>query len=429
MDDYKERPKEDVCHLLQSVILQICEEHYQACGDVEVDAIICLSTLNSDNQEVVKIHKVLPSHNFKHRQKRTANIPLEQKAKFRHSKRQKLLRKQHHRNSSTVPRFPRQQNYIPIYPSNEIDQEAEASLSTHSQEKEEEIEFISLQNTNSSHSDRDELKSEGGEEFNGLDTSDDHHFNNDPIPSEMDQNSFISLQDEEFPAPEVIYVCKEEPCEKVDTNPPRYSSRPKRKQNPRRIVHLQDLQNEFEKDVSGIENDTQVCFPHSNENEGNSVDQNQFNLDGDSEDTDEFQAMYASDYKPVHSFAETEAERDGTAETDSILQETEEIDPLEVSESPITEKVSAGKHRNKKISPNLLHSKGKVFRCSKCGSGFSSKKSQMRHERYNCGDIPHFECNVCGKFYSRADSKTRHLWKIHGIKISTPDKNNPLEFP
>ncbi|XP_061184559.1 zinc finger protein 37-like [Saccostrea echinata] len=427
MDDYKGHPREDVCHLLQSVILQICEEHYQACGDVEVDAIICLSTLNSDSQDVVKIHKVLPSCNFKNRHKRTANIPLEQIAKFRHSKRQKFLRKHHHRSSSFVPRFPRQQDYIPIYASNEFDQDAEAILSTHSQVKEEDMELNSLQNTNSGSSDRDEFKSEAGEEPNGLDTSTDHH--NNLMSSEMDQNSFISQQDEKSAIPEAIYVCKEEPCEKLDTDPPNYSSRPKRKQNPKRIVHLQDMQNEFEKDISCLENDTGVCFPHSNVNERNSLDQKQFTLDEDSGDTDEFQAMYTSGHKPVHSYAETEVEGDGTAETDSIFQETEEIDPLEVSESPTTEKVSVSKHRNKKISPNLLHNKSKVFRCSKCGSGFSSKKSQMRHERYNCGDIPHFECNVCGKFYSRADSKTRHLWKIHGIKISTPDKNNPLEFP
>ncbi|KAK3099930.1 hypothetical protein FSP39_011971 [Pinctada imbricata] len=58
----------------------------------------------------------------------------------------------------------------------------------------------------------------------------------------------------------------------------------------------------------------------------------------------------------------------------------------------------------------------RIYNCSKCGTGFKSKKSKMRHEKYTCGDLRSFECEVCGKFYSRADSKTRHMFRIHGIK-------------
>ena len=57
-----------------------------------------------------------------------------------------------------------------------------------------------------------------------------------------------------------------------------------------------------------------------------------------------------------------------------------------------------------------------TFYCSKCGGCFRSKKSRMRHEKYTCGELRSFECEICGKFYSRADSKTRHMFRIHGIK-------------
>nr|XP_034304329.1 zinc finger protein 2 [Crassostrea gigas] len=241
MTEYKRQPKEDVCHLLQSVILQICEEHYQSRGDVEVDAIICLSTLDSESQDVVKIHKVLPSGNR-----------------------------------------------------------------------------------------RRSFESETEEQYSNL------------TPKE-----------------------------------------------------------EFVEEKQVVE---------------------------DSGDTDEFQLWSAQIKSELYShnpeededlFGETESNQD------NVDMETRHSSPGQVETPP--RKVL--KLENKRVTQSLRHSESKVFQCSKCGSGFSSKKSQMRHERYNCGDIPHFECNVCGKFYSRADSKTRHLWKIHGIKISTPDKNNPTDFP
>lgn len=394
MDEDRGHPRGDVCRMLQSVILQICKEHYQACGDVEVDAIICLSTLNSESQDVVKIHKILPSSNFKNRRKRLANPPLEQ--------------------------FHREQDSIPIY----ISKESDSNPSTNFQIKEEvDIEFIAQQNN--AHLDEGELKSE--EDPDSHNSSLDHTYNENLSTIEMDQNLFILNQDEETESTVSQHIAiKEEHQEAQETRPPNYSSRPKRKQNPKRIVRVQYFQNSFEKDHCTHDNETENSFPDETVNESEFMSQKCV-IDG-SEDGVECETAYSVDDKPVCNYADSEIDLDLTTETEPSLPEVEVLDLLpELPENTRGEKAS--RHRNKKISLNVIHNKSKVFKCSKCGSGFSSKKSQMRHERYNCGDIPHFECNVCGKFYSRADSKTRHLWKIHGIKISTPDKNNPMDFP
>ncbi|XP_021362121.1 uncharacterized protein LOC110455970 [Mizuhopecten yessoensis] len=65
---------------------------------------------------------------------------------------------------------------------------------------------------------------------------------------------------------------------------------------------------------------------------------------------------------------------------------------------------------------SLIRGEAKQFYCEKCGTGFASRKSKMRHEKFTCGNHT-FECSVCGKFYSRADSKQRHMLKMHGVKI------------
>ncbi|XP_033742126.1 uncharacterized protein LOC117328732 [Pecten maximus] len=67
-------------------------------------------------------------------------------------------------------------------------------------------------------------------------------------------------------------------------------------------------------------------------------------------------------------------------------------------------------------SDPIIRGEIKQFYCEKCGTGFASRKSKMRHEKFTCGNHT-FECSVCGKFYSRADSKQRHMLKMHGVKI------------
>lgn len=84
--------------------------------------------------------------------------------------------------------------------------------------------------------------------------------------------------------------------------------------------------------------------------------------------------------------------------------------PSDVSTSPLNYNYSF---------PNQNFDDGdgsKQFLCDKCGTGFASRKSKMRHEKFTCGNHT-FECSVCGKFYSRADSKQRHMLKMHGVKM------------
>ncbi|XP_060071244.1 uncharacterized protein LOC132551149 [Ylistrum balloti] len=76
----------------------------------------------------------------------------------------------------------------------------------------------------------------------------------------------------------------------------------------------------------------------------------------------------------------------------------------------------------------IVRGESKQFFCEKCGTGFASRKSKMRHEKFTCGNHT-FECSVCGKFYSRADSKQRHMLKMHGVKIMPSQLGiDPLEM-
>lgn len=425
MTEYKRQPKEDVCHLLQSVILQICEEHYQSRGDVEVDAIICLSTLDSESQDVVKIHKVLPSGNRRSRPERTS---LD--AKIKHSRKLKNTKQQHFKRNSYLSRYPRKQ-YNAVHITNDHREDLGDTEACSSQ-----IEYINddVENNltqNVCHVEGEELSKEASDEHHDLDNCIDFPKERKMSTDEIEQNNFIPNQTEEerFAVSDVSTI-KIEPREltneqESETNLPNFSSRPKRKQNPKRIIRLHDSQNHYQNDTGSFESETEEQYSNLTPKE-EFVEEKQ--VVEDSGDTDEFQLWSAQIKSELYShnpeededlFGETESNQD------NVDMETRHSSPGQVETPP--RKVL--KLENKRVTQSLRHSESKVFQCSKCGSGFSSKKSQMRHERYNCGDIPHFECNVCGKFYSRADSKTRHLWKIHGIKISTPDKNNPTDFP
>lgn len=75
----------------------------------------------------------------------------------------------------------------------------------------------------------------------------------------------------------------------------------------------------------------------------------------------------------------------------------------------------------------VIRGEMKQFFCEKCGTGFASRKSKMRHEKFTCGNHT-FECSVCGKFYSRADSKQRHMLKMHGIKMPSHLGADPFDI-
>lgn len=424
MDEFARHPKEDVCNLLQSLILKFCEEHYKFCGAVEVDAIICLSSLNSESQDVVKIHQVLQSDN---KRKTPELSSSSHNAKINHSKKQRGATKQHFfKRNSYLSRYPRKQ-YKPIHITRDIP-EMEDSLTCPSLE-ESIVEAKSFQNTIKSET--EDILNEIVEEAYGSNSSVDYlsKIRESRLSEGLDRKSVFPNQTAKLDSTDCAApaIKKEmvDPTEELASN---FSSRPKRKQNPKRIVRLHDSQNMIENDVTNLDSESEEDFTSLIAKEDN-VEEKQ--VMDDSGDTDEFQIAFgSSDFKAELSYPDPEGDEDLTGGPESNHQDIDaEINDSSSEHFETTPTRKSFKHKTKKISQNLRQSECKVFQCSKCGSGFSSKKSQMRHERYNCGDIPHFECNVCGKFYSRADSKTRHLWKIHGIKISTPDKNSPVEFP
>lgn len=420
MNEYKRKRKEDVCHLLQSVILQICEEHYQSRGDVEIDAIICLSTLDSESQDVVKIHKVLPSGNSRNRPEKTSLG-----AKLKHSRKLKSAKQQHFKRNSYLSRYPRKQ-YNAIHITNDChpdlrDFEACSSQKEYTKDNGT-VEDYLTQN----------VDLEGEELFK--EAVDEHHDSNKcedfPRERKLSTDEMEQPEEERFAMSDGSII-KREPREQTnemesETNLPNFSSRPKRKQNPKRIKRFHDFQNHFENDTGNFESESEEHLTNLTAKEEFVEDRQGVD---DSGDTDEFQLWSAQIKSELYSH-NPEEDEDNSRETESNHQDNVDMETKYSSSGHLeTSARKVFKNENKRVISSLRHGESKVFQCSKCGSGFSSKKSQMRHERYNCGDIPHFECNVCGKFYSRADSKTRHLWKIHGIKISTPDKNNPMDFP
>uniref|UniRef100_A0A0C9PUS4 Lola_15 protein n=1 Tax=Fopius arisanus TaxID=64838 RepID=A0A0C9PUS4_9HYME len=59
---------------------------------------------------------------------------------------------------------------------------------------------------------------------------------------------------------------------------------------------------------------------------------------------------------------------------------------------------------------------GKNFVCSQCDRRFSAKRSLVRHQRYECGQKPRFECPYC-------TFRSKHKWDgTTHVKYRHPDR-------
>lgn len=52
------------------------------------------------------------------------------------------------------------------------------------------------------------------------------------------------------------------------------------------------------------------------------------------------------------------------------------------------------------------------FHCRSCGAMFTTLKSRNRHETHVCTKCS-YTCEICGKMFSRMDNMKRHFWKFH----------------
>lgn len=59
----------------------------------------------------------------------------------------------------------------------------------------------------------------------------------------------------------------------------------------------------------------------------------------------------------------------------------------------------------------------RIYFCRYCGKGFTMKCTQMRHEKTICegGGEANYKCDICDKFFTRSDSRLRHMIKTHKI--------------
>ncbi|XP_063228448.1 longitudinals lacking protein-like isoform X8 [Bacillus rossius redtenbacheri] len=59
------------------------------------------------------------------------------------------------------------------------------------------------------------------------------------------------------------------------------------------------------------------------------------------------------------------------------------------------------------------HAPEKNFRCSKCGKSYGYKKNLLRHENYECGKPPRFQCPFCLTRASHKCNLMMHIRNIH----------------
>lgn len=71
----------------------------------------------------------------------------------------------------------------------------------------------------------------------------------------------------------------------------------------------------------------------------------------------------------------------------------------------------------KTLNPNIIVSGGtceyRLFRCSSCGKGYKQLGSLNRHQRYECGKLPQFQCPLCVSRFKHKHHLVEHLTIKH----------------
>lgn len=76
--------------------------------------------------------------------------------------------------------------------------------------------------------------------------------------------------------------------------------------------------------------------------------------------------------------------------------------------------------------PFMTHSNYETYPCRSCGRVYKHRGNLRRHEVYECGKTPQFECPHCVKRFHQQSNLKRHIDTLH---MKHNDKNrNDLEY-
>lgn len=72
---------------------------------------------------------------------------------------------------------------------------------------------------------------------------------------------------------------------------------------------------------------------------------------------------------------------------------------------------------NFNMAPQNLNTidQGVSFVCSACNKSYQHWRSRWRHQKFECGKTPNFECYICKLKFSRKDTMRKHIFLMHSV--------------
>lgn len=70
----------------------------------------------------------------------------------------------------------------------------------------------------------------------------------------------------------------------------------------------------------------------------------------------------------------------------------------------------------------------KPYKCFKCNKTYKYKNNMLRHARYECDGISHFQCSLCSKAYTQKSGLKMHYMNTHDVKMRHVNSLDPLKW-
>lgn len=523
-----------VCEQLQASIIQFFEENYAASCDVEIDAIICLSLLDTSDQNVIKIHKVLPKHLFKfsseasvpqkspsqdvlNRPYNTLKIPMLRPAARRRKPLKVNIARQIQKpfmkdrnifnlNSASGKNYFNSSSNNPVvngldkkndmvenrrYQENRNDNEQEYILedldfedtkikvepsdSGYGLVKEKDSKCQNTDETKGHRSKENEilinLNSEGDDAESGQENIGQMkmYITNEgtvlKTETDADENmtveSLVTSQNKNIDSTNysgnvghsTMHVSSDCDDNMYDIQEPSFTQ--DHSDDSKKNIDYIVLQRDDSGQANIVQNKTNNSregFQKNSMNDLNIYTSSGANFYGTGENIARSytKSLLAPEIFKRKQSRPRKLNRDFSGRSSQVFTSLTAPDQVELENhvNPFSYENSSPYDGNSKafnrsfvkvpkITPNKVKLENypggvcptseKKFFCEKCGTGFSSKKSKLRHERHTCGNRS-FPCSICSKTFSRADSRQRHIWKVHGLKVISHSQVNSYRY-